>query len=106
MLVRARAKSDLANLYRNHAKVCPSMTPPTAREDRDYRWRLGISREDWVQLAGRLAASVDYSNFKNAVHERADQDNKAKPYLEIWSLMHRIQEAERPEPPPSPPKRR
>jgi hypothetical protein len=102
MLVRARAKADLANLYRDYSESCPSMTSLTAREDRDYRWRMGIAREDWIFLAGRLAASVDYSNFKNSVQERSDQANKSGSYLAIWSTMRRIQEGEEPEPAPQP----
>ena len=51
----------------------PSIESPTSDESRDYRWRMSISREDWLTLAGRLAASIDYSNFKNAVHDQPDQ---------------------------------
>jgi hypothetical protein len=51
-------------------------------------------------LAGRLAASIDYANFKDEVHRHADQGNKSGAYLAIWSAMMNVQDGARPEPPP------
>src|SRR5260221_8891595 len=89
VLVRARARADINNLYRAHRQSCPSMTPPSSDEARDYRYRLSISREDWIKLAGKLAEEVDYPNFKMAVHEGADQANKHAAYAGIWWIMRR-----------------
>jgi hypothetical protein len=73
------------------------MRKPTSDEVRDYRWRLSISKRDWVKLAAELASNVDYPNFKTAVHQLPDQGNKNRPYLEIWSIMHAVQlDEERP----------
>jgi hypothetical protein len=77
MLVRARCRQDIVNLYDAHAGTLSSMEKPTSDESRDYRWRMSVSREDWIVLAGRLAAAVDYSNFKSAVHDRPNQRNKS-----------------------------
>ena len=96
MLIRARCEKDTKNLYDRYRKVCPSMRKPTSDDTRDYRWRLSISKRDWVKLAAELASEVDYPNFKSAVHDRPDQDNKGRPYLEIWSIMHALQLDERP----------
>jgi hypothetical protein len=97
MLVRARCKADIFNLF-NANKDLPSIERPTSDESRDYRWRVSISRADWVQLATRLAEAVDYSNFKNAVHDRSDQGNKNRAYLSVWHIMHEVQLGEDPEP--------
>ena len=78
------------------------MEPPTSDERRDYRWRMSISKTDWVQLAARLAQMVDYPNFKSAVRRRADQANKSVPYMDIWTTMHRVQLVEGPEAPQPP----
>ena len=91
MLIRARCKRDIQNLYRRYRAKCPSMRKPASDENRDYRWRLSISKRDWVKLAGLLAVAVDYANFKSAVHQRPDQANKSGPYLEIWAVMHTLQ---------------
>jgi hypothetical protein len=102
--IRARARADINNLYREHRQACPSMTPPSSDEARDYRYRLSISRKDWIKLVGKLTEEVDYPNFKMAVHERADQANKHAAYAEIWWTMRRIQ-LDEPEP-DHPPKRK
>jgi hypothetical protein len=95
MLIRARCRIDIFDLYEAN-KDLQSIERPTSDESRDYRWRMSISRADWVQLAARLAEAVDYSNFKNAVHDQADQGNKGRPYLAIWRIMHEVQLAEEP----------
>ena len=102
MLIRARCRADIQHLY-DANKDLPSIESPTSDESRDYRWRMSISREDWLTLAGRLAASIDYSNFKNAVHDQPDQLNKGRAYLAIWRLMLEVQLAEEP---PKPPKQK
>jgi hypothetical protein len=94
MLIRARCEKDIKNLYDRYRDKCPSMRKPTSDENRDYRWRLSISKRDWVKLVAELASEVDYQNFKSAVHDRPDQDNKSRPYLEIWSIMHALQISE------------
>jgi hypothetical protein len=99
MLIRARCRADIFNLF-DASKDLPSMERPTSDESRDYRWRMSISKADWVQLATRLAEAVDYSNFKNAVHDQPDQLNKGRPYLAIWRIMHEVQLAEGPPKPP------
>jgi hypothetical protein len=94
MLIRARCENDINNLFTKYAKACPSMRKPTADNARDYRYRLSISKPDWVKLAGLLAESVEYPNFKSAVHQRADQQNKDAAYMEIWALMREVQYTE------------
>jgi len=91
MLIRARCEKDIKNLYRRYRAKCPSIRRPTSDETRDYRWRISISKRDWVKLAAALAGEVDYPNFKNAVHRRRDQANKGQAYGEVWATMHRVQ---------------
>jgi hypothetical protein len=91
MLIRARCRADIFNLYEGFGKQLASMEPPTSDETRDYRWRLSISRADWITLAAKLAEEVNYPNFKSEVHRRPDQHNKSRPYVAIWSVMHGVQ---------------
>ena len=81
MLIRARCKKDIKNLHNRYRKACPSMRKPTSDETRDYRWRLSISKRDWAKLMAELSSAVDYPNFKSAVHDRPDQDNKSRAIL-------------------------
>src|SRR5260370_39860111 len=90
MLIRARCKRDVQNLYNRYRKACPSMRKPTRDETRDSRRRLSISKRDWVKLAAELASKADYPNFKTAAHERPAQNNNARPSLESWSIMRAL----------------
>jgi hypothetical protein len=101
MLIRARCRADIFNLFNAHQDL-PSIERPASDESRDYRWRMSISKADWVQLAARLAEGVDYSNFKNTVHEKPDQGSKGRAYLVIWRAMRDVQLTEGPESPKSP----
>jgi hypothetical protein len=101
MLIRARCRADIFNLYKAHQGL-QSMESPASDDTRDYRWRISIDRIDWIILAGRLGQEVDYPNFKAAVHQHTDQNNKYGPYLQIWSTMKGLQEREDPEPLPAP----
>ena len=94
ILIRARTKTDIDNLFRSHRETCASMEPPTSDEARDYRYRLSISKRDWMKLAAKLAEQVEYNNFKMAVHERPDQADKTAAYSEIWWTMRRVQMGE------------
>jgi hypothetical protein len=91
MLIRARCEKDIKNLYNRYRDKCPSMRKPTSDDTRDYRYRISISKRDWVKLAGLLAAAVDYPNFKAEIHQRPDQANKGQAYAEVWATMHRLQ---------------
>jgi len=93
VLVRARAKADIDNLYRRFGKRF-RMTRPKADESRDYRWRIAMKKRDWVKIVAQLAMEIDYTNFKDEVHKRPDQDNKHSAYLAVWSAMMRVQQAE------------
>src|ERR1700680_2300298 len=57
VLVRARCKADIWNLYRGYHHRF-TMTRPKADERRDYRWRLGMKRKDFARLAAALAHEV------------------------------------------------
>ncbi len=91
MLIRARCEKDIKNLYNRYRDKCPSMRKPTSDDTRDYRYRISISKRDWVKLAGLLAAAVGYPNFKAEIHQRPDQANKGQAYAEVWATMHRLQ---------------
>jgi hypothetical protein len=91
MLVRARCSADIENLYRLYQEALPSMSEPTYNLTRDYRWRLSVSRNDWIRLSAMLAETVNYPNFKRACHDRKDQANKSLAYGRIWQVMADVQ---------------
>jgi hypothetical protein len=95
VLIRARAKRDAWNLYRDYHKRYP-MRRPKADERRDYRWRTGMLRKDFARLATALAREITYHNFKDEVHHHTDQENKTEPYMKVWAALLQVQLAEGP----------
>jgi hypothetical protein len=103
VLVRARAKADIWNLYRGFSTAYKGkgkrykMTRPRADENRDYRWRVAMRKTDWAKIVYRLAMGIHYCNFKDEVHKHPDQANKNSAYLSVWSAMLRVQHGEDPD---------
>jgi hypothetical protein len=93
VLVRARCKADIFNLFRKFSGRY-KMTRSKADKRRDYRWRLSMRRRDWAKILATPGDEIDYGNFKNAVHERGDQNNKRSAYLAIWAALLRVQHLE------------
>jgi hypothetical protein len=73
VLIRARVKSHLLDLLKAFPELRPE-DPPVHLPGRDYAWRIRCAKADWVKVAGRLAEDVNYTNFKNAVHELRPED--------------------------------
>lgn len=86
VLVRARAEEDLENLRSQHLPGIDIVE----NDGSDYRWRAYVPRADWERVAARLAAEVDYPNFKDAVAERQGHE-RAERYMRIWSVMRGLQ---------------
>jgi hypothetical protein len=84
MLIRARCRADIFTFLPANQDL-PSIEHPPSDEARDYRWRMSISRIDWVLLAARLSEAVDYSNFKV---ERV-KFRSLGPFLQ-WTQIHRF----------------
>lgn len=79
LLVRARVAGDIERVF-PQAKV--THTPKA-----DYAYRTTLPR---TQVASALTAAVDtidYTNFKNSVPDRARHDA----YLACWLAMHDLQ---------------
>ena len=82
--VRARFKGDLERLCAAHA-VKPNvvMTP-----DGDYRYRMDFSMFTWRRIVAAEAIRIDYTNFKDAVHDGTHRD---RAYLDVWAAMSAAQ---------------
>lgn len=87
--VRARVKDDLQRLsaFASESVAIPMpaiITTPHA----DYAYRIVIEQSDWVKVAAAIAADIDYTNFKSAVHGEANRDAA---YMQVWSAMNELQ---------------
>ena len=80
LLVRARIRGDIEAVF-PRAKV-------TETPDRDYRFRALLPREAVVAAMMHAVESIDYSNFKGSVPQKARHDA----YAGVWGVMYREQE--------------
>lgn len=101
IMVRARVRDDLVRLIEEHQRMGYSSLPGKAPEilalpGHDYPYRIVITHMEWTALVSHLASRIDYSNFKNAVEERATTRSEGTArhdlYLKVWSVMNRAEE--------------
>ena len=83
--VRARFKGDLERLCKAH-NVAPKVMVTVSN---DYRYRMNFIRTDWERIVSEEARAIDYTNFKNAVHDGTARDEA---YLGAWVAMREGQE--------------
>jgi hypothetical protein len=90
IVVRTRARGDLEALRERLLPDLAILDTPAA----DYAHRAIVPRDDWAYAVCRLAETIDYPNFKDAVAARQGPD-RADRYLEIWHVMQGLQAEER-----------
>ena len=78
--VRARFKGDLERLFTAHAVRAKVVETPNG----DYRFRADVPGSVWRRVVAKEAASIDYTNFKGAVHDGTERDDA---YFEVWCAM-------------------
>lgn len=93
MIIKARCKADIWNLYNEHHDSI-RMSKPVTDDLWDYRWGIHIGKNAAQRLVAELVSEINYSLFKGAVHKNPTQDAKERPYLEIWARMLRVQDEE------------
>ncbi len=81
--VRTRCKPDLENL--TALAAIEAAIHHTA--DGDYAWRIVVGQPEVSAIMAALATSIDYSNFKNRIHENPEQMDKLPAYSRLWSQM-------------------
>ena len=87
--VRTRCKKDLENLI----ALAAIKAPLHHTTDGDYAWRIVVGQSEVSAIMSALAASIDYSNFKNRIHDKPDQKDKLPAYSRLWSQMLEYQNA-------------
>src|SRR4051812_279954 len=89
LLVRARVRADLEEL---RDRYVPDLEIVEGAGT-DYRYRASVARTEFEPAAARLAADIDYPNFKNAVADRQGHA-RAHVYSDVWEALHELQEPE------------
>lgn len=91
LLVRGRFKEDIDNI-RDLLAAGGEVVSPFEDRGADYRYRLVCSRVACAQIIAGLVESIDYDNFKSAVHGDPIRD---RAYMGCWSAMSAAQVASR-----------
>ncbi|MDO4576223.1 MAG: hypothetical protein Q4D98_13530 [Planctomycetia bacterium] len=78
--VRARFEGDLERLCETHGVTADVKETP----GNDYRFRMDFDRETWARIVSEEAEAIDYTNFKNAVHDGTVRD---RAYMDCWAAM-------------------
>lgn len=87
-MVRARVKNDL-NILADRMHLPHDRVLTTSGTD--YAYRMILTEEEKNLVFIILSDSVDYDNFKDAVKHTPNQKNKVGAYMQIWSIMARMQ---------------
>jgi hypothetical protein len=89
VLVRARVKADADALSLFAKRLAFPAVKWTVTPSNDYRYRTSMDRNTWAEMLRRVALEIDYTNFKNAVHEGGPRDSA---YMACWSAMAVLQD--------------
>ena len=92
LMVRARVRRHLEDLQKRFPELagCEILTT----RNTDYRFRLVVSKIDWVQVSDQLAKEIDYGNFKSRVHALTGDADYMHALHEVWAVMERLQRPE------------
>lgn len=78
--IRSRYRQDIlriANKFGAEVMETPN---------RDYPYRIYVSKQQWVSYLRESAENIDYTNFKDASLEKASIERQNK-YHSVWSIM-------------------
>ena len=87
--IRARVQQDIENALDIIDDEDLKFTKTTQA---DYLYRIFLSKEQLVKFMNHIVLHIDYSNFKDRIHKKADQKNKVELYYSVWATMNRIQQ--------------
>lgn len=86
MVVRARVQEDLVNFL----KAAGSKAKIDDKSGTDYGFRAMVHRSLVTRALVSLTESLDYDNFKDAVHEGGPRDHA---YMSCWTAMRNFQDS-------------
>ena len=88
-MIRARRAAHLSNLQKRFPALAEGKI--VALPNRDYRYRLIVSKEVWAGALAELALEQDWANFKNEAAKFNGHDEYVNALHKIWSVMCGIQ---------------
>lgn len=86
--VRARLKKHLEDLIQHYL---PSKPEIVTTKESDYRHRIIIPHDLWVEAISKIAKDIDYGNFKSEVYRTQGSCDYETALHQIWETMYLIQ---------------
>lgn len=91
LTVRARSRADLDRLHKRYPTLVPALDSNAEyAANRDYPWRVVMSRNAFARVMSAEVIDLDYSNFKNAVAKRLGNDREDT-YHTVWDVLRDIE---------------
>jgi 8-oxo-dGTP pyrophosphatase MutT (NUDIX family) len=87
LTVRSRVRSDLEALVERHLRI---VGPIEETSHTDYRFRAKARQADVAAAMARLAAAIDYANFKSRV-AKTQGPARAGVYHGVWDVLYELQ---------------
>lgn len=93
IVVRARVED---HLHRLKEAMSPLLSDAaiTVTPNRDYLCRLVTTKVKWAEVVRRLAAEMDYDNFKSEVLRHQGHTTYETALHDVWAVMYEVQVAE------------
>jgi hypothetical protein len=90
LMIRARLVAHLTNLQERFPAL--KVGEIVALPNRDYRYRLIVSKEVWADALAELGREQDWANFKNEVARFNGRDEYERALHAVWEVMYDLQE--------------
>lgn len=92
--IRARTGADIDAVISLLEPVLKRTLQLFETPDVDYHWRIILKPEELAPALAALAATVDYPNFKNEIHNSDTQAEKLDAYSDLWTALYDLQSRE------------
>lgn len=56
----------------------------------DYKYRIVISKADWIKLSAELAKEIDYPNFKDEAAKVDASPGYCHRLMQMWALIRKV----------------
>ncbi len=92
LMIRSRVLAHLQNLKARFPALKDADVLVTP--DRDYRYRVIVSKSDWAEAVVELVREQEWANFKSeaARHQGILGSDYLAALHETWAVMYRLQE--------------
>jgi len=96
LMVRARSRKHLESLRERFPNSEFAKAEIMRNVGTDYRFRVIVSKAEWVSIVSQLVTEQTWSNFKNEASRFAHKMKSSTTYVhalhQIWEVMFRFQE--------------